>query len=80
VARAAAIDVPNGGRSTPASVMNAVTSAAGVTSKAGFQTPAASGASREPATVLTSAAGRCSMTIREPSAASGSNEESGPTT
>ena len=51
-----------------------------VTRQAGFQTPAASGASWAPASVLTSAAGRCSISMAAPSAASGSNDDSGPTT
>ena len=80
LARAAAIEAANGGRRTPASVTKAVMRAAGVTSKAGFQTPAASGATRAPASVLTSAAGRCSISMAAPSAASGSNDDSGPTT
>ena len=74
------MEARNGGRRTPASVTKAVMRAAGVTSKAGFQTPAASGASWAPASVLTSAAGRCSISMAAPSAASGSNDDSGLTT
>ncbi len=48
-------------RSTPRSVMIAVTSAAGVTSNAGFQTRAPAGAARAPRQPATSSLPRCSI-------------------
>ena len=53
----AAMAGPNGGRRTPASVTNAVTSSAGVTSNAGFQTGAPAGVVAAPPNPRTSVRG-----------------------
>ena len=57
--------------------MIAVTSAAGVTSKAGFQTATSSGS---PAARRTSEPARCSMSIAAPSAVAASSVERGTAT
>ena len=61
--QARSIPSAKGGRITPASVMMAVISSCGVTSKAGFQTATPSGAVRVPPTWVTSSGARSSMGI-----------------
>ena len=60
-----------GARSTPASVTSAVTSSAGVTSNAGFQTAPVA---------RTSAPGRSSISMSAPLGVPASSVEHGPTT
>ena len=64
----------------PTSVMIEVTSAAGVTSKAGAYTSTPRGAVRWPNPSVISSAGRSSMGMRSPLARDGSTVESGATT
>jgi hypothetical protein len=69
-----------GGRNTPRSVMMALNSAAGVTSKAGLNTGDAVGAVWRPATPRTSAASRSSITMVSPLGIDGSMVEDGAAT
>src|SRR5262245_35690086 len=70
-------DSVNGGRQMPRSVMMPAIRWCGVTSKAGFQTFAPSGASCAPLMCVTSLACRSSIGIREPSGVFRSTVESG---
>src|SRR4029079_10033992 len=72
-----AIAGPYGARSTPTSVIRPVISAAGVTSKAGFQTGVVTS---RPATARTSPPSRCSISISAPVGVAASSVERGPAT
>src|SRR5205085_1987181 len=77
-ARSDATDARSAGDATPRSVTSAVTSSAGVTSKAGLRTAVPGGATSTPPNATTSSAPRSSISMRSPSGTAGSIDDVGP--